>query len=79
METPDEIKTRMLKLVNSWTFDEGSDNAISRTMQVEEIYQLARVANALEKIADEGIYVYQCGFAESDEKKKEPDIDDHKM
>lgn len=66
-ETPDEIKTKMLKLVNSWTFEEDSDNALAATMEGEKIHLLARIATALEKIEKTGIYVYQQGTQDDPE------------
>lgn len=69
METPDEVKTRMLKLVNGWNFEQDSDNSLAATMEAEKIHQLSRIAFALEKIEATGIYVYQQGTEETAEEQ----------
>ncbi len=58
METPEELKARFLV---------DRDGLVSPNIYVEIAYQLARIATALEKIEEEGIFNYPRTM------KEEPD------
>jgi len=61
METPEELKARLLCLVTDKRADHWDEIQIGYTnlhLQIEQVYQLARIAGSLEKIEKEGIFNY---------------------
>lgn len=58
MITAAAVEAYLQKLINSWTFDDGSDNGLAAQMEAVKICQLTRIAVALESIAETGVYTY---------------------
>jgi len=70
MKTPAEVEVYLANLVNSWTFDDESDNGLAAQMEAVKICQLTRIATALEKIEETGVYVYQQGTEEEPKERR---------
>ena len=72
-ETPEEVKDRLEEIeANYWPEDgvqESFEPIMART-NIEIAYQLCRIADALEKIVDEGIYTLRVTQSEMDKKLK---------
>lgn len=58
MDTAEEVRANLTEMVMGWDFGdpEQNDNALAARMEVERIYQLARIADALTKIEETGVY-----------------------
>lgn len=65
METPEELKERLFTLVAARVDDFGLHLATFH-VQLEQAYQLARIAESLDKIEKEGIFNYPMSAKEDE-------------